>query len=286
MLIRQLILGVLIPAVVGGAVVSVAALLRRFERAGLASAVSASAVGLGFLAACVALGWVPLRPVESWHWIAPLAGAGTVAGVIEVAGSRRGWLAWVLRLAVPALAGCLLVPEWQDGRWWWAAGLAVVTLVLTWSLRSVAVRPGKSLVLLTGALLMLVTLGASGVLVQAGIAKFGQLAAALAGAIGGAVALSLALLRPGNLPGAAGMAPVWAVVLTGLLFNGWFHTYSDVPAAAFRLVIVSAAVVGVARTAASGWVSGWRLSLVQAMAALLPLGVALLLAFRGSSSEY
>jgi len=286
MLIRQLILGVLIPAVVSGAVVVAAALLRRGGRAGAASVVGASGAGLGFLAGCVAFGWVPLRPVESWHWIAPLAAMGTAAGVIEAVGRRWGWWAWALRLGVPALAGWLLVPEWQEGRWWWAAGLGVVALVLTWSLRAVAPRPGGALRLVTGGLVLLVAAGASAVLVQAGIAKFGQLAAALAAAIGGTVVLSLALARRSDLPDTAGMAPVWGVVLTGLLFNGWFHTYSDVPGAAFALVIVSAGAVGLTGKPAPKYLEGWWVPLAQASAALAALGAALLLAFRAPMSGY
>jgi hypothetical protein len=247
---------------------------RAAEDGGALAAAAGLAAGWAALAASRQIDWEFLTPADAWDWLLPLALVALAAGVAE----RR--LAppaqWALRLAVAAAAAWRLVsaqPAASPVSAGWYAGLGVGVLALWGALDPAARRwPGVWL----PAMLTAAVGGAAAILEFSGNLKFAQLAGVLAAVLAGCAALawwrpSVALVR--------GAVPALAVMLPGLLFEGFVNNYGEVPAASFLLALATPLFLGAAAwLPAGGRLGRWRPAL--RVAALVPIlvGVALAVA--------
>jgi hypothetical protein len=182
------------------------------------------AFGVGFFAGYAALGFAPLVPTDSCHWLAylPLA-----VGLLMKLGR------WVC-LAALLLSGWLLVPTWENfERAPWIGVVALTVLVLGFGLALISRKfPGRLL-----SVLWLLTFAACAVvLIDSGNAKFAQLAGVAASLLGVCVLITWFGSSPSLM---SGVAPGWAVLLAGLLWNGRFGSFSEVPLASYLLVMLA-----------------------------------------------
>jgi hypothetical protein len=258
--------GILVPAVVSTICLAVAAWRRRPLLDRPAGALAAAG---GFFAGYAALGWAPLLPADRWHWLPHLALVAAAAGLVGGLPRVPPALAHAARAAATGLAAWRLAPTDADSFGVvWVLGL-FVAMVVTWELvEEVARRQPGALV----PLLLTAAAGAAGVvLVQAGSAKFAQLAGVLAAALGPFVLF--AWRRP-NSATLAGAVPVVAVLLPGLMAVGKTYTFSDLP----RAVFVLAALAPLGLAAAFLPVSGRVRLVAMAAGVLAPAATAVALA--------
>ena len=227
---------------------------------GCAKFCRALAFGAGFLTGYVALGWAPLVPVDAWHWLAYLPLAAAFSAPLPI------WLGMPLLALGSAL---LLVPSWEDfprAAWMPAVGLSVLLLGI---LRRLArTQSGPFPVLLW----VVSFLAAAALLVLSGNAKLAQLAGVVAALLG--VALVASWFRLAVLEDIMGSL---AVLLPGLLLNGRFGSFSEVPLASYLLVAYAPLGGGLLALPVCKRLSPRRRRIVQLGAVLVPaaLGVAL-----------
>jgi hypothetical protein len=232
----------------------------------------AGALGLmaGFVAARVVLEWLQWLPENPWDWLPYLVLLAAAAGLIDP-GPPAKLLRWPVRLAVAAGAAWLLVPDLPDmepARPVWLAATAAAVFLL-WSLLDppAARQPGG---LLPG-LLALAMGAAAAVLEGAAFLKLVQVAAALAGILAAGAVCSLGRTPRGY---ARGMVPGVAVVLPGLLLNGYLNCMTEVPPASFLLALAAPLGLWVGAVPPLRDAKGWWPVLVQCAAVLLPAGLA------------
>jgi hypothetical protein len=273
--------GLIVPAAVTAAGLALARWWGRPRgepaRAGAEALAVAAGLFAGFaaLAGSRQLGWEFLQPADAWHWLPLLAVTAAAAGVPDRLPSLPAAARWLLRLAVAGLTAWLLVraeSAVQAVHPAWHAALAAAVLAL-WGVldRAVPRRPGFVL----PTLLALTAVGAAAVLEAAGIMKFAQSAGVLAAVLGGAACVARRY-RPGSPARAA--VPALAVMLPGLLFAGWFNTFSNVPAASYLLVLATPLAVGLTALFPPAGLEPRRQGALAAVAALVPLGLAVTLA--------
>jgi hypothetical protein len=113
-------------------------------------------------------------------------------------------------------------------------------------------------------------------------ATFGQVAGVLTAALGGGLVAAIWNARSVNL---RAVAPVVALVLPPLMFNGEFYTYSETPAAAFILPAAAPLVLVLCVVGPIRKLGGGTAALVYLGAAVIPLGSAVLLAALSGTSE-
>ncbi len=251
----------------------------------------ALALAGGFVAGYVALEWppprstdfrawwawlstAPLPPTEPWRWLPWLA---VLAGVVAaLPGVPRAAL-W---LGVAALAAWLLfVPgeEWEPlrQRCYLAVGGGVAALGL---LMPIARRqPGPGLPLL----LTLAALAGAVVLERSSNARLAQLAGVLTAVLTAGVLVARSLPQR---PVAVGLAPGVAVLLPGLMAEGYFYTFSDVPLTSFALVAAAPLAAGLTLLPGLRALPGPARTGIRAVAVLLPLGVAVALAAQAAEA--
>ena len=268
-----LLYGVLVPVAVCG--LALAAMQRPWRAVGAGGNRWAGALahGGGYIAGYAALfGWPTLPPHEGWQWLAYVAVIAIAGGLIDASPGPAIVARWGVRLAVAALSAWLLVPGWMDARPLWVPVLGATILALWWVLRGLAGRA-------SGACLSLVILvalvGAGGVLVQSGLARFGQLAVALAATFG---ARWLIVLWNRSAGEDFGVWAVPAVLLPGLMFTGYFNNYSEVPAAVFILAALAPLAACVGDIAPLRRLTGWPATLTRTAAVLMVAGVAVAVA--------
>jgi len=183
------------------------------------------ALALAFLAGYVWLGWTTLTPTRGADWLPYLALAAGFAGSISTAPGVSVLERAGLAISLSWLAAWCLVPEreaWEDARFGIVLGLALVTAGLWLGLQAVLKRrPGP----LTPLLLAGTALAGGLILALSYNLKLGQIASVLAaGLIGLAVPLSFERFRH-----LEAVAPVWAVVTGGLMFQGAIAPSSPIP---------------------------------------------------------
>jgi hypothetical protein len=280
-LLEAVAYGVLVPAAVAMAVLILA---RRWgERHGGEAPRGGAglAAGAGLLAGFVALagsrqlGWEFLAPTDSWHWLPLLSVLATGVGIAERVTSWTPVARGGLRLLVAAATAWLLVraeSAVQAVNPGWLAGVGLAVLV-SWGLLDPLARrwPGPGL----PALLASVALAAGAVLALSGILKFAQMAGVLAAVLAGCA--GPARWPPGESP-ARGAVPGLSVLLPGLLFAGYFNTFSDVPPASFLLVLAAPLGPGVAALLPSSKSAGRWGKALSAGVTLSLLGLAVTLA--------
>jgi hypothetical protein len=264
MLLELLLRGVVAPAGVAVALLWPGGKLALFDR--WARVWGAAALAGGFFAGYALSGWAPLVPRSPWHWLPYAAALAVVVGLRD---AGRLSLTWLPRGGVALAAAWLLVPGGAASRYAWLAGLALAVLAGWFVLDRLAEKARDFVppLLLAG-----VAGAAAFVLLQAGSAKFAQLAGTLAAVLG---AFALLLWRRGERAFLRGAVPGIAVLIPGLMLNGWLNTFGGVHWVSFALVGAAPLTLGLTALRPLG---GQRGRLIQASAALVPAALGVLLA--------
>jgi hypothetical protein len=241
-LLKVLALGVLLPGVIA---VLVLVISRRATRhwEPLAAMVGATALAAGLWAGLyayhVALEIGPLRPMKfGSYWLPYLPVLAIPAGW---ASARRVWPELTF-LAVASVSFACAVPVIRDlpsmritnGFYAFVLGEAslIVTIVVT--------RAAKHLPAWLLALALSASAGAQGVvMVQSGSARLAMVACLMAGALAG-IGMATRWLTPNQSANAvAGAVPGYAVFASGLVFSGYQDSSSNVPGAAYAIVVLA-----------------------------------------------
>jgi hypothetical protein len=272
---RIVLLGVVLPAILGGGL----ALLLRLHRGDDRGAWRAGlALGAGYLAGHVGtLGWPPFPAQPAEHWLAWLVPLALAAVVSETAPRTSPASRWVLRVAVFTAALFLLTGPLREHTWstgataTWVPLLTLLSLVLWLGIHLGAKRvtgPAPWLAL------VVVAAGAGAALLLGGSQSLAQLAAGLAAAAGGAF---VAALFGVGLPLSPPTALVPGTVLAGLLICG--HFYAEVPRVV--AVLLTASPLG-ASLVPTSWTEGrgpFATSLLTAAPVAIPVAAAVIAAW-------
>ena len=235
-LLKQLLPGIIVGAVITGAVLIAAACFPSVHR--WAGGV---ALGGGYVGGhAMAIGrWAPFPPVEATDWLLYFAVAALMMGVLDVfLSDARRWL----RLSVWAvLCGIfirvLLQPKWRYA--WslsegllWLGGLLTIMLFVSACFEAVA-QPSNSRPALP-LILAIISAGTSVALMVSGSMRLGQLALIFGTTV--AVSWLVACWIP-SLSLSRGAVPVVIVLTAGLWLSGYF--YAELPAVSALLLGVS-----------------------------------------------
>lgn len=277
--------GVLAPA--GASLVLLVILARPWRKNALSARAwaAAPAVVLGLAVGFWALFGLPkLPPAQGWEWVFHAAVLAAFAGILEGLLKRPAWLPYVWRVGLSVLTTWLLAPRFDDfasTRMYWLAGMAMLCVALwaTVALAETRVHPVCAVIVI-----MVAAISGSLILALYGNqAKFGQVAGALTAALGGGWVVAIWNGRAVSL---RALAPVVALVLSPLMFNGNFYTYSETPALAFILP-ATAPLVLVLCLSPIRKLGGVKAALVYLGAAAIPAGSAILLAaLSGAGDSY
>jgi hypothetical protein len=247
----------------------------------------AVALGVGYVVGHIAIRGRPPYPpslsMDAGHWIAVMAPAAMLLGVIEAAVRLPSWLRWALRAALLMLLLWLMLngmlsPD-SDNRlsWFVLAAIGLAALRFWGDLEALAARVrGPSLPF--G--LMLIAAGASGVLVASGSLVQGLQGGTLTAILGVLFLASFwhrdrRLLRSG--------VPVVAVILIGLSMEGFFYSY--VPPASIVLLAIAPGGIWLGRNLAARCRSRWVAGVLTTIAVLVPVGLALATAIATSPAQ-
>lgn len=271
-LFQQFLPGLLVAALLSGALLGISAWGWKGNAWGAAAALGAGYIGGHVMVA----GWPHLPPSEATQWLVWFAVITPLAAVLDAAlrprAQVRGWL-WAIGCA--GLLALLLLPkfhhEWTVPRGLlWVAGLSAGVVLLSWCLEQVEQRQASPMTL--PLLLTIIAAGTSAALILSGSMLLSHFAGGLAAALGAIFAFTFLPPRM-RLPG-RGLVPVAAVLLVGLWSSGYF--YAELPAAS-ALLLALAPAIGLFMS------RGNRDSvLIQAVTASALVLVAVLIAFRAS----
>lgn len=251
-----------------------------------ATCAPAVAVAVGYLAGVRAVaGSSVWQPSVATDWLGAVA--ILMAATPVLAGRRarpRSWT-WAIDAAVAAACAYLVVRVPVHARWSATASATTITaiaaaiLVTRQAFTTAAARVGPATTL---AALGAAAAGSAGVLLLAGTALVGLLAAALAAAMG--TTWTIDRLWPGRLD-PRGVTPV----ATGLLVSSWAIAllFAELPPiAAAILGSIPALVVVLARLAPARLGRAWVIALtLVAVAAPLAAAAAVCVAHRGTSAS-
>jgi hypothetical protein len=223
---RDLLLGVVLPAVVTGSVMLAGWRLARHRYSARESRSWAGplAVALGFIAGYLALfGWTGLPPHDAVDWLLPLAALLALLGTIDsyyrlTPPGRALLIAVAVPISFLLLAWPLLSSPGQSELPLYlmlATAISVISLV---AVDAVATRTSAGRL---SALLLATTVPAAVVLGCSGSARLGLIATLLAATQAGAVGANIVLGRAGL---GRGIVVVCGTLLAGLLWCG--HLYA------------------------------------------------------------
>ena len=282
MILQQVLLGLLLPAVACGAALA-AAWTRREAPAGAGAWAAAAALALGYgVGQAGLLGWPSFPPVDATEWLPYFALASVIPGIALANPRVPGGIGWVLRVATAGAVPWLLFRSLLAHTWSglegaaWLAALGAALLALWVGLEPLARRPGGPGVPLAW---LVTAAGGSVALFLTRSALLGQLGGVLAASIGTLTVASW--LRPQR--SLSGAVPVVAVLLASLWSVGLL--YSEMPASCALLLAIAPLTAWITRLPRVRLLGGWRAALVCAAAAAVPVALALMIAVRSAPAD-
>lgn len=168
---------------------------------------------------------------QSWHGLFFLSFFALLSGWICSFSSFRYQWAVPLAIALSIASGAILVPSWQEKARYWQFGIGVSYLILWFFLHYSSEKQSPFVFTF---LCFFWSFASSLVLLQAGIAKFAQLCGVLTMFSGFTLVIQWRFPLFYFSRGAAICFPLF---ITGLLCNGYFNHYSDVPLSSFLGVL-------------------------------------------------
>jgi len=272
MFLRTFLLGMALPAVVSGTVLLVTWRRRPPLAGGRWS--GAVALSIGYVAGHLGIaGLPPFPPIEATQGLAYLALAAMMLGLVDALCRKNpAWRRWGLRLLLAGATVWLLLRSILSLAWMIA--LSVALLAFWAQLEVLAERqPGAGLPLL----LLVVTAATSVILLVSGSALLGQLGGGLTAAI---AASGVVAWRSPTFSLSRGATPVVSVLLAGLWLNGSFYAETPLTSVALMALSLTAAWVGQAERVQR--LARWQANLVRGGAVLIPLVLAVVVAFIAS----
>lgn len=284
LLIKQLFFGILLPAIVGGGIFVIARSLSpkayatvRYEKEenGLTGWLVAAALGVGYIIGYLGLEGLPVFPPKlGTHWLFYFA----IIGLIVARFWHRAVWGPIAQIAISIIIPRFLLTSTFKHTWgpiegiiWWVC-LAIVIFII-WHLveQSFSALPA-------GASSPFVYFGLSGgtalILALSGSLRLAQHCGILVALFAASWILTLGLQRDRKrfvFP--RGASPVVTLLLIGIWMNGYF--FAEVPAVSAILLVISLLLAQVGRTKAVQGLGGWRSTLVQIVAAALPVVIAI-----------
>jgi hypothetical protein len=218
----------------------------------------------------------PFFAHERVDWLPWLAIAATIVGLLDGWKPAPWWAKWENRLAITALTLGLMLARLFGETWspsegtLWFLGLGVAMLA-SWSvLDARASRLGSGMTWV----LLLMSMAASATLFLSYMAIPAVLCGAMAAALGGLALVSLANRR---MTLARGAVPVFATIYNGFLLVGLFS--GDLPRASAVALASAPLATYVDRIGPIARLSPWKVRAIRAVALLIPLGIAIGVAF-------
>lgn len=228
-------------------------------------------------------GEFPLFPSGMVDWIPWLAGAALIIGVLDGIQPVPGWAKWENRLFLTVLTLGLLLPLFLNGTWEfvqgakWAGGLGLAVLAFWAVIDARATRIGASMPLIL--LLMAIALSISQTVSGLSI-KMGSLGGVLSGALGGIWVVSWMSPR---IALARAAVPVFVVIYAGSIFCGVF--YHELPMASAIALALAPMATLVDRIGPVTRLSPWKVAAIRTAALIVPLGVAVAVAYANRPPE-
>ncbi|HSR66714.1 MAG TPA: hypothetical protein VLU25_02140 [Acidobacteriota bacterium] len=281
-MLQHIILAIVVPIAVTAACVLVFRALADDRQAGLRRG---AALGLGLAFAVghwIILDWPSFPPIDSTRWLAYLALAAALLGLVEGGPKLPSWAHWGLRLIL-AVGTVWLIgkPIFLNSMQGLQIVLAVVgfslgLLVLWTEIDQLAARvAGVSVPL---ALTVLATATSFG-LVVSHTASLGQLTGALAAGLG--VLAALALLFP-ELKMNRGSSGVVANLLAGLWVSGYF--YASLPLYTVLLLWLSPSALWLAEAGPLRNLGPFAKAVLRVLLIAIPAGAAVYLAYQANAT--
>ena len=301
LIFKQLILGLLLPAVVtGGILVFARSLVSKEDGDGTIGGTGISsgcriavALGAGYIVGYIGLeGLPPFPPREGVQWLPYFAVLGGILGCFwHLSLWGRVCVQAVLSIAIPRLLlNSAFKYTWGplEGIVWWVCLAAVIFIFWHLVQQSFTLLP-------TGAARSFVYFGISGgtalILAVSGTLRLAQHGGILLALFAVSWIMVLVLQRrPSSwdlFP--SGASPVVTLLLAGIWMNGYF--FEEVPAASAVLLAISLLFAPIGRIAVVQRLGAWRSTLVQIAAIALPVLIAIGIAIArsglfGDSSGY
>lgn len=267
---RSLVLAGLLPGAICAAVLLAVWKPALREWGGALGFGLAFTLGAGFL-----LNWPSIPPKESWQWLIYIGLLGMIPGLANCWSHKAGV---VVASAVAVLSAWLIVPVWQEQRWWCVPALGAAILILSFSLDPLARRwPGAALPLL----LFILCCSAMGMLLLSGNVKFALLAFITAACCG--VSILVGMWCP-SFTLAGGAAGVFALLLPCLLFNGYVFNESKIPTVCFIVPAFSPIAAWISQFGRIKRLGGWKPSAISVIAVLIPIAICGILVYRAEFS--
>ena len=233
--------GVVLPAVVTAVILWAACRavesLAAEKRRRLIELAAALAIGIGFAVGFIVagrlLGFAPLIPRRTWHWLPYLVWAATAFGLLESSGKGPRWFWIAMRIPVSLAVAAVFVPDvGRYAPYWWPMTIGLAAATFTWwsaceplaNQRNAVVWPlVLCMTCITATIVQILASNSSMIHVT------GVLFAVSAGALAISLCYSSEVLT-------RAMTPALAVLLPGLMFTGYVGTFSEVPVASFALI--------------------------------------------------
>ncbi|MDE0018338.1 MAG: hypothetical protein OXU51_19305, partial [Candidatus Poribacteria bacterium] len=283
LIFKQLVLGLLLPAIVGGGIFVLAFKSRRNqteEGSGLFSGwLFSAALSVGYIVGYIGLeGFPPFPAREGVHWLCYLALIGLILGIFWRFEISKYFNGQVLASAVMAFIPPLLLDPMFKHTWgqvegfiWWFC--LIIVIAIFWSMVQ-----GSFTLLPSGGWSPFVYFGLSGgtalVLALSGSLRLAQHAGILVALFAAIWIITLFLRSDAKVrvfP--ISTSPVITLAFAGIWMNGYF--YEEVPAASAILLAMALCLAPVGRVEAIQRLGGGRSAFVQVVVIALPVLIAI-----------
>jgi len=299
LIFKQLVLGLLLPAIIGGGIFVLAFKSRRNqteEGSGLFSGwLFSAALSVGYIVGYIGLEGLPPFPArEGVHWLCYLALIGLILGIFWHFETSKYFNGQVLASAVMAFIPPLLLDPMFKHTWgrvegfiWWFC--LIVVIAIFWGMVQ-----GSFTLLPSGGWSPFVYFGLSGgtalVLALSGSLRLAQHAGILVALFAAIWIITLFVRSDAKVPVLPiSTSAVITLAFAGIWMNGYF--YEEVPAASAILLAMALCLAPVGRIEAIQRLGGGRSAFVQVVVIALPVLIAIGIAVGrsglfGESSPY